>query len=128
MDGKQGPVAWAPQWSPVLLVASALSHPRAHAGVQDNTLADRPMVELLTMLMHMLDLARANAAAHGAAQQLNQLVLVLADGRFHEKDALRRMVMVRATPLKTGPEPSDWGHGFFSMQREEFLLVQKVPS
>lgn len=53
------------------------------------------MVELLTMLMHMLDLARANAAAHGGAQQLNQLVLVLADGRFHEKDALRRMVMVR---------------------------------
>jgi hypothetical protein len=53
------------------------------------------MVELLTMLMHMLDLARASAAAHGAAQQLHQLVLVLADGRFHEKDSLRRMVMVR---------------------------------
>ncbi len=54
------------------------------------------MVELLTMLMHMLDLARANAAAHGSAQQLHQLVLVLADGRFHEKDSLRRMVMVRS--------------------------------
>ncbi|EIE25917.1 hypothetical protein COCSUDRAFT_12734, partial [Coccomyxa subellipsoidea C-169] len=64
---------------------------------QDNTLADRPMVELLTMLMHMLDLARANAAAHGSAQQLHQLVLVLADGRFHEKDSLRRMVMEAAS-------------------------------
>ena len=47
------------------------------------------------MLMHMLDLARHNAAAQGSGGQgLHQLVLVLADGHFHEKESLRRMVMV----------------------------------
>ena len=57
------------------------------------------MVELLTALAHMLDLARARAGAGtGAGQALHQLVLILADGRFHEKDSLRRMVAVRAAP------------------------------
>jgi midasin len=65
---------------------------------QDNTLADRPMVELLTGLAHMLDLARARASSGSSAagQALHQLVLILADGRFHEKSSLRRMVAVRA--------------------------------
>ena len=62
---------------------------------QDNTLADRPMVELLTMLMHMLDMARHSASARAAGgQALSQLVLILADGRFHEKESLRRVVEV----------------------------------
>jgi midasin len=48
------------------------------------------------MLMHMLDLARHDASATGGGgQDLHQLVLILADGRFHEKEALRCMVMVR---------------------------------
>ena len=64
---------------------------------QDNTIADRPMMELLAALRVMLDDARARAGSsgpHGGA--LQQLVLVLADGRFHEKEALRRAVQVRA--------------------------------
>lgn len=69
--------------------------------VQDNTLADRPMVELLTMLMHMLDMARHSAAGGGPA--LNQLVLILADGRFHEKESLRRVVEVRMPASETSP-------------------------
>ncbi len=63
--------------------------------MQDNTLADRPMVELLTMLMHMLDMARHSAQRGGGSPALNQLVLILADGRFHEKESLRRVVEVR---------------------------------
>ena len=64
--------------------------------MQDNTLADRPMVELLTMLMHMLDLARHSASQRaGGSAALQQLVLILADGRFHEKESLRRVVEVR---------------------------------
>ena len=63
--------------------------------MQDNTLADRPMVELLTMLMHMLDMARHSAQCGGGSPALHQLVLILADGRFHEKESLRRVVEVR---------------------------------
>lgn len=70
------------------------------------------MVELLAMLMHMLDLARHNAAASGGAQQLQQLVLVLADGRFHEKDSLRRMVMVRRCHHPPSLSPQ---HGCYSL-------------
>jgi len=62
--------------------------------MQDNTLADRPVVELLTMLMHMLDMARHSASRVGGSPALNQLVLILADGRFHEKESLRRVVEV----------------------------------
>ena len=71
-----------------------------HAGgvVQDNTLADRPMVELLTMLMHMLDMARHSAQRGGGSPALNQLVLILADGRFHERDSLRRVGEVHSQP------------------------------
>ena len=64
---------------------------------QDNTIADRPMMELLAALRAMLDEARARAGSagpHGGA--LQQLVLILADGRFHEKEALRRAVQARA--------------------------------
>ena len=74
--------------------------------LQDNTLADRPMVELLTMLMHMLDVARHSASARGSGgQALSQLVLILADGRFHEKESLRRVVEVRFT---SSSAPEDW--------------------
>lgn len=64
----------------------------------DNTLADQPMVELLTGLDAMLAAARARAGGRGGshAAQLHQLVLVVADGRFHERDALRRAVRVLA--------------------------------
>ena len=56
------------------------------------------MVELLTALGHMLELARHRAASSGVGgPALHQLVLILADGRFHEKDSLRRMVAVRET-------------------------------
>jgi midasin len=68
--------------------------------MQDNTLADRPMVELLTMLMHMLDLARHRASQGPVGNAaLQQLVLILADGRFHEKESLRRVVEVHCTPV-----------------------------
>ena len=64
------------------------------------------MVELLTMLMHMLDMARHSASARASGgQALSQLVLILADGRFHEKESLRRVVEVHfhiAFPLDPG--------------------------
>ena len=55
------------------------------------------MVELLAALQQMLGEARARAGAAGpGGGALQQLVLILADGRFHEKEALRRAVQARA--------------------------------
>ena len=54
------------------------------------------MVDLLRMLAGMLDKARAQATRRGpSAPQLHQLVLIVADGRFHERDALRAALVVR---------------------------------
>ena len=49
---------------------------------QDNTITDRPMVDVITSLTHLLEgaAARTSAAAHGGAS-LHQLVLIIADGR-----------------------------------------------
>jgi midasin len=64
---------------------------------QDNTIVDRPMVQLVEALEHMLDAARHRAVTSsggggGAGSDLRQLVLVLADGRFHEKGGLKAAV------------------------------------
>jgi midasin len=57
---------------------------------QDNTLADQPMVGLLKTLDAQLGVARENI--RGGSEQLQQLCLIIADGRFHEKEALRRQM------------------------------------
>jgi midasin len=69
---------------------------------QDNTIADRPMLQLVEAVQHLLEGARARAgsqSASGSSSDLRQLLLVLGDGRFHEKDALvgavRRLVEVQ---------------------------------
>ncbi len=57
----------------------------------DNTIADRPMLDVVASLDHLLAGARARASGTAAgAAALHQLVLIVADGRFHEKEALRR--------------------------------------
>jgi len=55
---------------------------------EDNTLADRPMVQLLETMAARLAIAREQL--RGGGTKLQQLVLIIADGRFHEKEALRR--------------------------------------
>ena len=57
---------------------------------EDNTLADTPMVNLLRYLDAQLGAARENI--RGGSEQLQQLCLIIADGRFHEKEALRRQM------------------------------------
>lgn len=65
---------------------------------QDNTITDRPMVDVITSLDHLLEGARARGSARNGGQTaLHQLVLVVADGRFHEKDSLRRAVREAAS-------------------------------
>ncbi|CAM6097712.1 unnamed protein product [Calypogeia fissa] len=59
---------------------------------QDNTIADQPMVDLLQFLTRMLDMAANHAAVPSGNVNLQQLVLIIADGRFHEKESLRRCI------------------------------------
>lgn len=63
--------------------------------VQDNTIADSPMLELLTSMQHMLEQARVRTMGVGSQHDLHQLVIIVADGRFHEKESLQRVVAVR---------------------------------
>lgn len=60
--------------------------------MQENTVADTPMQNLMAFLLHMLEEGAERAG--GAQQSLHQLVIILADGHIHEKDKLRRLVAV----------------------------------
>jgi midasin len=57
---------------------------------EDNTLADKPVVGLLRALDASLAAARENL--RGGHETLQQLCIIIADGRFHEKEALRRQM------------------------------------
>lgn len=70
--------------------------------LQDNTIADSPMVELLTSMQHMLEQARVRTMGVGSLHDLHQLVIIVADGRFHEKESLQRVVAVRS-PTSSPP-------------------------
>ncbi|KAJ4774203.1 Midasin [Rhynchospora pubera] len=59
---------------------------------QDNTIADEPVVDLLKYLNGMLDMAVLRSRMPSGQNPLHQLVLIIADGRFHEKENLRRCV------------------------------------
>lgn len=52
---------------------------------QENTIADEPVVDLLKYLTNKLDTAVVKARLPSGRNPLQQLVLIIADGRFHEK-------------------------------------------
>lgn len=52
---------------------------------QENTIADEPVVDLLKFLTNKLDAAVVKARLPSGRNPLQQLVLIIADGRFHEK-------------------------------------------
>ncbi|KAF6161323.1 hypothetical protein GIB67_009210 [Kingdonia uniflora] len=60
---------------------------------QENTIVDEPVVDLLKYLNNMLDSAVTNARLSSGQNPLQQLILIIADGRFHEKERLKRCVM-----------------------------------
>ncbi|CAI0420066.1 unnamed protein product [Linum tenue] len=59
---------------------------------QENTIIDEPVVDLLKYLSNLLDTAVARARLPSGQNPLEQLVLIIADGRFHEKEKLKRCV------------------------------------
>ncbi|KAL0319420.1 UNVERIFIED_CONTAM: Midasin [Sesamum angustifolium] len=56
---------------------------------QENTIADEPMADLLKYLNSMLDAAVMQARLPSGYNPLQQLVLIIADGRFNEKEKLK---------------------------------------
>ncbi|KAG2548684.1 hypothetical protein PVAP13_9KG211085 [Panicum virgatum] len=59
---------------------------------QDNKIEDQPVSDLLTHLNTMLDTAVARARTPSGQNPLQQLILIISDGKFHEKENLRRHV------------------------------------
>ncbi|KAL1538139.1 midasin-like [Salvia divinorum] len=58
---------------------------------QENTIADEPMVDLLKYVNNMLDAAVMQARSPSGCNPLEQLVLIMADGRFNEKVTILRL-------------------------------------
>ncbi|KAI7985390.1 Midasin [Camellia lanceoleosa] len=52
---------------------------------QGNTIADEPMVDLLKYVNNILDAVVVNLRLPSRQNPLQQLVLIISDGRFHEK-------------------------------------------
>ncbi|KNA10543.1 hypothetical protein SOVF_143350 isoform A [Spinacia oleracea] len=80
---------------------------------QENTLREEPMAELLKYLNNMLEQAVANARLPSGQNPLQQLVLIIADGRFHDnkekvkrfmRDLLNRNCMVAFIVLDSAQE------------------------
>lgn len=52
---------------------------------QDNKIEDQPVADLLMHLNTMLDTAVARSRTPSGQNPLQQLVLIISDGKFHEK-------------------------------------------
>lgn len=52
---------------------------------QDNKIEDQPVADLLMHLNIMLDAAVARSRTPSGQNPLQQLILVISDGKFHEK-------------------------------------------
>lgn len=57
---------------------------------QDNRINDRPMVNLIHSLKPMLETAQRRHSVVSQNRRLHQLVVIVADGRFHERSELKR--------------------------------------
>ncbi|KAG1668462.1 hypothetical protein FOA52_005235 [Chlamydomonas sp. UWO 241] len=61
----------------------------------ESTIADAPVAQLMAGLGSILDTARHSSGAGGigaGTSDLSQLVIILADGRFHERESLKAAV------------------------------------
>jgi midasin len=86
----------------------------------EHTVADAPVGALLDSLDAQLTTARDGAA--GGSEQLQQLVLVIADGHFHEKESLRvRMRKLERRGLLVAFIVLDPGGSLLEMQSVSFV-------
>ncbi|KAL4583665.1 hypothetical protein LXL04_008247 [Taraxacum kok-saghyz] len=59
---------------------------------QENTVSDEPMADLLKYINNTMDAAVMNARLPSGQNPLEQLVLIIADGRLHENKNLKRCI------------------------------------
>eukprot|EP01026_Neomeris_dumetosa_P076318 TRINITY_DN81813_c0_g1_i10.p1 TRINITY_DN81813_c0_g1~~TRINITY_DN81813_c0_g1_i10.p1 ORF type:complete len:666 (-),score=112.26 TRINITY_DN81813_c0_g1_i10:715-2712(-) len=59
---------------------------------QDSTLDKQPMGDLMVTLQHLLKQAKQHSNSNRTTLPLHQLVLIVADGRLHERDSLRKII------------------------------------
>ncbi|XP_010530743.1 PREDICTED: midasin-like [Tarenaya hassleriana] len=59
---------------------------------QENLIKDEPVVNLLSHLNEMLDSSATKTRFSSGSNLLQQLVLIIGDGKFHEKEKLKRSV------------------------------------
>jgi midasin len=73
---------------------------------QDNKIEDQPVSDLLTYLNAMLDTAVARARTPSGQNPLQQLILIISDGKFHEKVTILSSVLAaaRIPPFLLGSE------------------------
>ncbi|KAM1135785.1 hypothetical protein TB1_033293 [Malus domestica] len=91
---------------------------------QENTIADQPVVDVLKYLNTKLDEAVARARLPSGWNPLQQLILIIGDGRFHERENLRRCVrdalakkrMVAYLVLDNSPDGSIMDHKEYSFE------------
>ncbi|XP_073015322.1 midasin-like isoform X1 [Primulina eburnea] len=67
---------------------------------QENTIANEPMIDLLKYLNNMLDTAAMHARLPSGYNPLQQLVLIIADGHFTEKEKLKHYVRDILSPKR----------------------------
>jgi midasin len=58
---------------------------------QDNKIEDQPVADLLMHLNTMMDTAVVRARTPSGQNPLQQLILIISDGKFHEKVCISHM-------------------------------------
>lgn len=92
----------------------------------EHTVADSPFGDLLDSLDAQLGAAR-EAAPSGGGETLQQLVLVIADGHFHEKESLRlRLRALERRGLLVAFIALDPGGSLLGMQSVSFAAGRPV--
>lgn len=74
---------------------------------QDNKIEDQPVSDLLTHLNTMLDTAVARARTPSGQNPLQQLILIISDGKFHEKVIIFLVHFFPVAPIPAYPLGSE---------------------
>ncbi|KAL6842329.1 hypothetical protein ACP4OV_027756 [Aristida adscensionis] len=102
---------------------------------QDNKIEDQPVSDLLMHVNKMLDTAVARARTPSGQNPLQQLILIISDGKFHEKENLKRCVRdvlnrkrMVAYVLLDSPEDSIMNLQEASFEGEKVALTKYMDS
>jgi midasin len=90
--GKQGNIKVLHDFDQIFNAEAGVKMISSLSFEQDNKIEDEPVADLLMHLNKMLDDAVARSRTPSGQNPLQQLVLVISDGKFHEKEKLRRCV------------------------------------